>query len=154
MVDLSAFASALASLKAAKDIAEAMVGLRDATAFQGKLIKFQSKIIDANNSAFAAQDERFALLEKIRELEKKVADFEAWDTEKQRYQMEKVWAGSIAYVLTEDARGTEPIHWLCAKCYQDRKKSILQFDKFEGAGYMAIYTCPTCSASIRAKSPS
>jgi hypothetical protein len=64
--DLSAIAAALSSLKAAKDIAEAMIGLRDTTAFQAKLIEFQSKLIDANNAAFAAQDERSAFLLRIR----------------------------------------------------------------------------------------
>jgi hypothetical protein len=53
---------ALASFKAAKDIAEAMIGLRDAQAFQAKLLEFQSNLIDANNAVFAAQDERTALL--------------------------------------------------------------------------------------------
>jgi hypothetical protein len=75
MVDLSAISGALSSLKAANDIAQAaqaMIGLRDAAAFQGKLIEFQAKIIEANNSAFAAHDERFALLSRIAQLEKQV----------------------------------------------------------------------------------
>jgi hypothetical protein len=96
MPDLTAFASALASLKAAKDVAEAMIGLRDTAAFQGELIEFQSKIIDANDSAFAAQEERAALLKRIGELEKQVADFKAWETEKQRYKLEQVDAGAFA----------------------------------------------------------
>jgi hypothetical protein len=66
MGDISSFGAALAALKSAKDIAEAMISLRDSAAFQSKMIEFQSKIIDANNAAFAAQDERAALLEKIR----------------------------------------------------------------------------------------
>jgi hypothetical protein len=57
MPDLTAIAAALSSLKAAKDIAEAMIGLRDTAAFQGKLLEFQSKLIDANNAAFSAQEE-------------------------------------------------------------------------------------------------
>ena len=65
MVDISAIASAVSSLKAAKDIAESMIGLRDAQAFQSKLLEFQSKLIDANNATFAAQDERTTLLERI-----------------------------------------------------------------------------------------
>jgi hypothetical protein len=61
MPDMLAIAQALNALRAAKDIAEAMIGLRDTAAFQGKLIEFQSKIIDANNAAFSAQEERGAL---------------------------------------------------------------------------------------------
>jgi hypothetical protein len=78
MVDISAIAGALSSLKAANDIAQAMIGLRDAAAFQSKLIEFQAKIIEANNSAFAVHDERSALLQKISDLEKRVAKLEAW----------------------------------------------------------------------------
>ena len=150
MVDLSAIAAALSSLKAAKDIAESMIGLRDTAAFQGKLIEFQSKIIDANNAAFAAQDERSALLEKIRELEKQVTDFKAWEAEKQRYQMEEVWRGAFTYVVKEEARGAEPIHWICAACYQQGKKTVLQVgaDRAGAGGRLAAYTCPACRAVI------
>jgi hypothetical protein len=66
MVDMSAIGSALASLKAAKDIAETMIGLRDTAAFQEKRLEFQSKILDAQASAFAANDERTALIERMR----------------------------------------------------------------------------------------
>src|SRR5438045_1906145 len=118
MVDVSAIAAAINSFKAAKDIAESMIGLRDAAAFQGKLIEFQSKIIDANNAAFAAQEERSALLEKIRELEQEVANFEAWETEKQRYDLKEVWPGAFTYVLKSDASGADPVHWICTNCYQ------------------------------------
>jgi len=149
MPDMSAIAAALSSLKAAKDIAEAMVSLRDTAAFQSKLIEFQSKIIDANNAAFAAQDERASLLEHIRELEKQVTDLKAWEAEKHRYQMEQVWPGATTYVLKAEAQGTEPIHWLCANCYQAGKKSILQLGtKFMLAGRVKGWDCPTCNATI------
>ena len=76
MVDVGSIAGALGALKAANDIAQAMIGLRDASAFQAKLIEFQTKIIEVNNSAFAAQDERSLLLQKIRDLEQKVVTLE------------------------------------------------------------------------------
>jgi hypothetical protein len=63
-----------------------------------KLIEFQSKIIDANNAAFAAQEERSALLERIYELEKQVADFEAWEREKEKYELKELNAGAPAYL--------------------------------------------------------
>src|SRR5712671_1737227 len=99
MVDMSALASALASLKAAKDIAEAMIGLRDAATFQAKLLEFQSKLIDANTAAFAAQDERVALLERVGALEKEIAQLRAWEADKERYQLMEVSPGAFTYVL-------------------------------------------------------
>jgi hypothetical protein len=152
MPDMSAIAAALSSLNAAKDIAQAMIGLRDSAAFQAKLIEFQSKLIDANSAAFAAQDERSTLLERIRELEKEMAAIKAWETEKQRYQLKEVFRGALAYVLKDEAKGTEPIHWLCANCYQDGKKSILQRNGPADNTWQAIYwKCQACPAKIIAE---
>jgi hypothetical protein len=90
MPDMSAFASALTSLNAAKDIAQAMIGLRDTATFQAKLLEFQRKLIDANDAALAAQEERAALLTRVSALEKEVTRLEAWHGEKQNYELKEV----------------------------------------------------------------
>lgn len=151
MPDITALAAALSSLKAAKDIAEAMIGLRDGAAFQAKLLEFQSKLIDANNAAFAAQDERAALLQRIRDLEEKVASFERWETEKQRYEL-KDFGGAFAYTLKPEAQGAEPVHEICAKCYQDGKKSILQIVPGNNSrthlGIRPTHRCHSCKSEV------
>jgi predicted P-loop ATPase len=146
MPDMSAIATALSSLNAAKDIAQAMIALRDREAFQSKLLEFQSKLLDANSAAFAAQDERSALLESIRNLEKEVASLEAWDAEKQRYELKDVGLGTLAYVVKESMRGAEPPHQICAACYQHRKKSILQPCEIN---HDNLLICPECKTQIK-----
>lgn len=79
MVGITELSALMTSLKGAKDLAETMVGLRDAPAFQSKAIEFQSLILDAQSRAFSAQEERTSLVEQIRQLEKRVAEFEAWE---------------------------------------------------------------------------
>lgn len=152
MPDISAIAIALSSLKAAKDVAESMIGLRDAAAFQGKLIEFQSKLIDANNATFAAQDERAAMLDRIRKLEKEVADFKAWETEKQRYQLVAIATNVFAYTVTETMRGPEPPHYVCANCFEQRKKSFLQ--QYVRNEYMDKYRCNECKEDLTARKSS
>lgn len=143
MPDISAFAKALAAIRAAKDIAETMVSVRDTAAFNAKMIEFQSKIIDANNAAFAAQDERTALLDEIRRLQKKVAEFENWEAEKRRYQLTDFGGDTFAYLLKPDIDDGEPLHRLCAACFQKRQKSILQFIG-QTAYSQDGYRCPNC----------
>jgi len=126
MVDISAIAGALSSLKAANDVAQAMIGIHDASVFQSKMIEFQAKIIEANNSAFAAHDERSALLQKISDLEKQVAALEAWEAEKERFELRELPPGVFVRVLKPSMANGEPIHRICSKCYEDGKKSILQ----------------------------
>src|SRR5689334_2859594 len=110
MVEISAIAGALTSLKAASDIAQAMIGLRDTASFQAKMIEFQAKIIEANNSAFAAQDERTALLKQIGDLERKVTALEAQRSQLQRYQLKDYGGSTFAYELKESEAAGEPIH--------------------------------------------
>ena len=146
MPDMTAIAAALSSLKAAKDVAEAMIGLRDAAAFQGKLLEFQSKLIDANNAAFAAQDERSTMLERIRELEEKVTSFEAWETRKEQYELQQVAWGATALMLKPEARGSEPAHWVCTGCFENRKVSILQPGPRQGRDI--VFKCSKCPNTV------
>lgn len=143
MPDLTAIGAALASLKAAKDIAQAMIGLRDAAAFQSKMIEFQSAILDAQASAFSANEERSSLIERIRDLENEMADLKAWDKEARRYELTEVAARVFVYALKSNAQGSEPSHWICPSCYQKRQKSILQGLNSQSFGW--VHRCPSCN---------
>lgn len=146
MVDMAAIAVVSTSLKAAADITKAMVGLRDASMIQGKIIELQGVILSAQQGALTTQSDQFSLLERVRELEKQVADLEAWDSEKQRYELKEVGTGSLAYVVKENARGTEPVHQICAACYQHRRKSILQP---KSISMTKLLFCPSCKTDIQ-----
>jgi hypothetical protein len=148
-MDISSLSAALGSLKAAKDIAEAMVGLRDAAAFQDKRLEFQSRILDAQNSVFAANEERAALVETVRQLKEEVARLKAWDAEEERYEL-KVIPGfhkALAYALKPAMQGTEPPHWLCACCFKNRKISILQPETHSPGG-ASVLLCHECGADL------
>lgn len=143
MIEMSAIAGVLSSLKAAKDIAEAMVTLRDAAAIQTKVIEFQSKILDAQSSAFAANEERSSLIETVGTLKKQVADLEAWEAEKQRYNLAEVGFGVVAYAPKPEMQRAEPFHLLCAHCFERRKKSFLQAtQRLEMR--LRVHFCPEC----------
>ena len=89
MVDMSMITGGLASLKAAKDIAEGLVSLRDTAKFQGAVVELQGKIL-------AAHADQFSLLERVRELEAKMAQLEAWEAEKKRYNLTDYGGGTFA----------------------------------------------------------
>lgn len=151
MPDMTAIGAALSSFKAMKDIAEAMVGLRDAAAFRERQIEFQGKIIEAQSALSALQDERSTLIETIREREEEIARLKAWDAEKQRYELKDLCggSGSLAYLIKPDAQGSEPPHCLCASCYNAGKKSILQnTGKPAPGGYGRQWGCPSCKMVI------
>jgi hypothetical protein len=130
-----------------------MIGLSNAEAVRGKVLEIQSKMLDAQAFAFQAQEERATLIERVGELEKEVARLKAWDAEKQRYQLEEVSPGAVAYVLKPTMRGGEPMHLLCANCYQADKKRFLQAHR--GDASFTYHKCPECGDEVRTKkSPS
>jgi hypothetical protein len=154
MPDLSAIGAALTSFNTLKNIAQTMIGLHDVQALQSKVIEFNNAIIDAQTKIFLVNEERTALLERIGDLEKEVADLEAWETTKQRYELKNTSGGGLAWFLKKDAQGTEAPHQICTNCYDKRKRSILQP---EGRSMVSVHVgnlpklyCPACNAKVLA----
>jgi hypothetical protein len=142
MVDIGTIASAVGSLNAAAQIAKGMLSLHDMQAVQGKVIELQGVILAAQSSALAAQSDQLSLLEEIRALKAKMAELEAWDAQKKRYQLKDFGAGTFAYELKRDEAQGEPPHRICAHCYESGHRSILQFSHHsEGQDY---FDCPRC----------
>jgi uncharacterized coiled-coil DUF342 family protein len=135
----------LGAIKTAFDIAKGLKDIDDATRRNAAVIELQEKIL-------AAQAAQSSLLEQIRELENEVADLKAWGTDKQNYELKSVHPGAFAYALKQSVQTTEPPHWICATCYQNQKKSILQyFGRAPGDNRTALYKCQRseCGAFIR-----
>jgi hypothetical protein len=107
------------AFKSMIDSAKALKDMNDAHVRHAAVIELQEKI-------FAAQATQAALLEQISDLEKEVANFETWETDKQRYEMSTTKGGSVVYSLKAGVEPPEPAHDICTACYQHRKRSILQ----------------------------
>ena len=133
----------LSSLNAAKDIAQAMIGLRDSKAIESKLLEFQAELLKANGSALAAQQQQFALLETVRELKEEVARLKDWETEKERYDLQEIpsFHKPFAYALKPEMQGSEPPHYVCANCFYDGKVKILQPHAKGGAKFLICHEC-------------
>src|SRR5437762_294468 len=108
----------LGAFKSMYDMAKALKDINDATIRNGAVIELQEQIL----SAQAAQSQ---LVDHVRTLEKKVADLEAWEAEKKRYQLQRLEPGVFVYSLKPDMAAGEPTHYICQTCYQRGKKSIL-----------------------------
>lgn len=146
MADMSMIATAATAIKLAGDIAKGMITLRDAEMVRGKIIELQSAILDAQSSIFSANDERAALIKAVGDLEKKVADFEKWEREANKYQLAEIGPAMFAYIAKTNRNPATPFHALCANCYQNRKKSVLQHSY---ANYgMANFECHACNSKL------
>ena len=144
MVDLGQITSAVSSLKVAGDIAVGLINLKTMAEVQAKAIELNQKIIAAQHDIFAANAAQTALIERIRELEKQIASMEAWDAQKKRYKLVTPYTGITVYAVQKSMSDGEPPHYICANCYQNGKRSMLQHVRSKD-GLINI-ACAVCKA--------
>jgi hypothetical protein len=145
-MDMSAIAGLASSLKVAGDITKALVDLRDAQLVQAKVIELQREIMAAQGSALAALAERSELMTQIEQLKAQLAELEAWEHEKARYQLTDHGGGTFTYQLKAGMENGEPSHRICSNCYQQRRKSILQSIGIFGGDEKVA--CPACRTEV------
>lgn len=138
---------ALTSLKAASELTQSLIKLRDTAKIGEISIELNGKIAAAQQLAIAAQGEQTALVREIDDLKKKIVEFENWTAEKERYQLHDFGGGTFGYLLKEGMENGEPAHRICANCYNKGHKSILQNsgDKYQGR---EKYECPNCGTKV------
>ena len=106
------------------------------------VIDMQAAIINSQELVLAAQVREEALNARVKELEESNARREQWVTEKSRYRLEKR-AEQIGFVYSlrdEFVNDESPQHDICANCYEEGRKSILQPD----SKFNFSYRCPRC----------
>jgi hypothetical protein len=130
----------ISSFKVMLDIAKGLKDLSDASARYAAVIELQEKIL-------GAQEAQTALIQKVGELEKEVTQFKNWDAEKQRYELKDIGQGSLAYALKAGMQPSQVEHYLCANCFEQSKKRILQREKMH-VGRAIAYVCDDCDSML------
>lgn len=135
MVDLYAGYKGFSALL---DLGKQFLEVRDTAARQTLVVDFTRQIMEA-------QAHHALLLERIRDLEEKLMRFENWETEKQRYELQEVGRGFLVYAIKPAMADGEPAHQICANCYQDRHKSLLQKESRNREDFLI---CQRCHADL------
>ena len=130
----------LGALKSAFDIAKGLKDIDDTTRRNAAVIELQEKIL-------SAQQSQATLLEEVSELKKEVASLKAWDAEKENYELSNIGEGVFAYAKKPSVQSAEPSHYLCANCFTNGQKSILQ-KHVTHVGRWTVYACARCAAEI------
>lgn len=134
----------LSALKTCFDIVKGLKDAHDVTTVDRASVALLKELITAHEAHAAA-------MKRIDELEKELHRFETWESEKQRYELKALVRGgaAFAYVVKPGMQGGEPIHCICASCYQRAIKAILQFVRLAAVGAGEhILACPVCSAEV------
>lgn len=139
-------ASALTSIKTFGDLTTLILKMKVDSAVTEKAIESQSAIISLQSTMLTLQSQYQALLDEKEELKKRLIEMEDWKTEAEKYELKEIAFHTFAYALKSDYANTAPAHWLCANCYGNGQKSILQSKPATSKGLP--YSCLRCNGEI------
>jgi hypothetical protein len=136
-----------AALKLVKEIAATAKRLsetRDEFKINEISISLQRQLIDLQNEIALVQSGYQTALRAQDELKKKLSERERWEEISSRYRLERVGTVLFSFIYVPDDKlpSSEPPHWLCAHCFEQKKKSILQYIG------MNRYQCPSCKTDF------
>jgi hypothetical protein len=107
------------------NLGKAILNTRDEIKAQELKLEFNNALLDLHEKQLSIVKECQTILAENEAMKKQLAAFERWDQESARYQLHQLVPGILVYALKSEFQTTEPAHWLCPACYQDKQKSIL-----------------------------
>jgi hypothetical protein len=135
MTEIAAFATAVSH---AINIAKAIVETHDEMKLRDLKLEFTTSLLDVTQKQLALAESYQAHLDANEKLKKQLAAYERWEQESQRYQLHQPSPGIFVYALKPDHAAGQPPHWICAACYNEGKKTLLQRESRDSDAW----TCP------------
>lgn len=142
MFDAQQVAGALGSLKAAADIAKAVMGAKVDFAVKEQVMSIQQSLLEAQQTMLAMQEALADANQRARQAEDALVAANDWAKEKERYKLFSPYAGAVVYAMKESEAHGEVPHYICTNCYEQRRKSILSYVKLPDNFY--ALRCSVC----------
>jgi len=104
------------------------------------------KILELQNSIFSLHKENLDLKNQIEACKARKIEDKQWRKTAERYCLISLGAGTQVYAYQPRDGDATPPHYLCASCFQEKKKSILQKTGYNHLG--AVYKCHPCGQEV------
>ena len=116
----------VASLKTAHGIVKGLIELDKNVTVQTKASELLSVIIETQQAVLSIQTDYEMLLKEKGRLEQIIKDFEDWEKQKSQYDLIKLSNFQFVRIPNKTHPSPEPQRYLCNKCFENKKESILQ----------------------------
>lgn len=135
MDPIAAVGSALGSLKAGIDLAKGALDAKVEAEVRRKVTDVMDALITAQTQLLDARMQMHDLVDDNRKLKRELEEREDWKQRVGRYELIEATGGAMVYRF----KG-EPQHYVCPRCYEDRRLHMLQDMK----GHSGLWQCPSC----------
>ncbi len=135
------------SVQALGTLLKAASGLANYNEIVAKVSEVNSKLMAANAVALASQEKQSDLAVQIAALEREVGQLKDWQAEAQNYGLREVAPGVFAYLLRSYVGKLASAEKLCANCFNQGSRSLLQQQHVE-VGRQLSLICHRCKATV------
>jgi hypothetical protein len=130
------------ALDAAKEVHQLTVDYQ----IKEKTFDLLNKLSDVQSETIDLKDLLASAKQRIIELEYEEKQRENWNSEKSNYTLCEVMSGTLVYRVDQSKQPDTPLHYICPRCYEGSKKSILQ--RSSSTTIRDTYFCPACSTEF------
>jgi len=140
------------SIQTAINVADKIaVLIRQSSKADKELLRLSNELLitltNISRESLSQLAEMYSTREAHAMLEKKVVELEEWfEKEKPSYALKDICRDVFVYERRKIENSPEPQHWLCARCFDNNKKSILQRTGIDFKG--TYYICHECNSPI------
>ena len=133
------------SIKTAIDIVNGLKTVHDTATIMQAKSDILEQLFSIRAEALTLQEKHLVVINEKEKLINKLAQFERWGETESEYELQEIGCGTFANAFKESQQSKKPMHWLCAQCWDDHKKSILQETRPYGC---VRYTCSRCDLTL------
>jgi hypothetical protein len=137
------FLKAIGFVRDISNTAKSFVNAREEFKINEVAIQLQGIALDLQSEMMVIQADYQNILRSCEDLKKQLEQYENWEKEKARYELIHSGNATFVYALKSEHHASEQIHWLCANCYNQNEKTILQ----RGPDGLRM-RCPKCKMEI------
>lgn len=145
---IAEISSLITSSKAAYDIAKGIYALKSEVDRNEAISKILEVLISVQTNALSVNAIAQELQQEKYDLKNKILQYENWSETERQYELKEIVSGTFVYAYKESVDKTKPDHWLCPKCFQEKKTYILQLHYNSSTG-PPEYICSNCKTVIK-----
>ena len=147
--------SLISGLNGARQFVASALQSRDHAVLQQALLEVSGKLLAAGSDALTIQMDQIkfaqmyaAIQQRTHELEAEIAELRRANADFEKYELFELSEGVFVYSKRPDTKRTEPAHYLCTRCRNEGKKSVL--NRVESSTSV-VHRCPTCDVTYLEK---
>ena len=146
-IEIATVATFLGALKNLKDLT---ASLSDTVPQQvrDQVLDLADRFSDVQVGLLESHQREAELVDRCRALKEELDRAKDWETQRARYLLKTLNSGAAVYVQKPDVEVPEDPHWLCANCFENREKSIVQPQRGILQQGQQEWKCPRCRATF------